>query len=404
MINRMYFKCNSCDGEIITRTQVGYEEVQPHTFACPHCGTAISIKLLLNEPPCVYYEHDDSCTFSEGSEKGIIVNLGVGFLIPESKKHSEHYFPALDVLHKFRRELAIQNPSLLGSMQSGVFLEGFPGAVKAWSQLEKACRFRLSKKKDLEDRHLSNFFEVSGFPKEDLKNTLFSFFLAYAGPAAKPKFMELVSWIKSIRERYPEELLRLIKCFYGEIEGERLREYVEICSEYFSAHNEYEQAMLYVRYGVDIPKDSVVASNDFDSTKMFYGNAFELLGTHLDIIAALNNVDQGRAYDKMLKMDLSKYREIKKAGRTECLKTNSLLTCFFEEYDSVIRNASHHRWFRLSDDRREISYRSGGTGARHVISYADYVYRCNKIFSQIIILAALELFLMEVLDKEPGQP
>lgn len=47
-----------------------------------------------------------------------------------------------------------------------------------------------------------------------------------------------------------------------------------------------------------------VISSDFDKTKMYYGSTFEVLGSNLDIIAALNNIICRRAFDKMEKNGL----------------------------------------------------------------------------------------------------
>ena len=108
---------------------------------------------------------------------------------------------------------------------------------------------------------------------------------------------------------------------------------------------------------------------------MFYGNAFEVLGSHLDVPAALNNIINCRPFDQMSAMDLKQFRTINKANRTNCFANNVELSWLVSEYDSSVRNASHHRWFKLDDTRRKISYRSGGTGALQHMTYAEYLMR-----------------------------
>ena len=60
------------------------------------------------------------------------------------------------------------------------------------------------------------------------------------------------------------------------------------------------------------------------------------------------------------------------------------------EYDNRLRNASHHRWLRLSDDRSEISFREGGNGAVRRLSYAEYLHHCCAITTQLMLLAGLQ--------------
>lgn len=394
MISRMYLSCSACEQEIIARAQVGHEKSQSHTFPCPKCELPINIKLILDNPPHVTFENDDSCKLIPTSENGIVVNLGVGFLIPKSKANDEFYFPALELMQNFKKDI-LEN---LQKDQSAApahdyFIEGFPGAAKAWKHLEKACRFHRKENFDLRDRSLAAFRAETEFEEDEFDSTLFNFIECFLGPSGRQTTQDLSDWIKGIYKRYPEELKRFLKHYINDLQDERLKEYIEICSEYFSAHHEFEQTILYNRHNLKIPEDSAASSANFESTKMFYGNAFELLGSHLDIVAALNNIDQGRPYDQMQKMDLNKYREINKANRTECLKNNRILGYLFDEYDSTIRNASHHRWFRISDDRQIINYRSGGTGAKHSITYAEYTYRCNKLFLQLLAIFSLETIL-----------
>lgn len=394
MISRMYFSCSACGQEIIVRAQIGYEKTQSHNFPCPACESPINIKLILDNPPHVDFENDDSCIPIPSSENGVVVNLGVGFLIPKSRANEEFYFPAMELMQDFKKEM-LKSPlrNKTTSPAHDYFIEGFPGVAKAWKHLEKACRFHRKERHDLRDKNLAAFRADTGFEEDEFDSTLFDFIECFLGPTGRAITQKLSDWVKNIYTRHPDELKRFLKHFIDDLQDERFKEYIEICTEYFSAHHEFEQTILYNRHGLRIPEDSAASSANFELTKMFYGNAFELLGTHLDIIAAINNIDQGRPYDQMQKMDLKKYREINKANRTECLKDNQILRNLFEEYDSAIRNASHHRWFRISDDRQTINYRSGGTGAKHSISYTEYTYRCNKLFLQILTIFSLELIL-----------
>lgn len=401
MITRNYLRCTACDKNIITRTQVGYEDRQPHSFPCPHCSSPINITLNLKSPPHVEIEHDDTCEIIYEHVEGEVVNLGVGFLIPDDKRNQEKYFPAMEMLHDFRDEI-VKSAEFDQHLKPHPYsLEGFPGAAKAWRHLGKACRFHILGKLDLCETQLEKFCESTGFGKSNLKDTLFSFLMSFIGPVARAHFEKIINWTKEIKINSPEEFKRLLLDFKEDINIERLKEYIDILNEYFSSHHEFEQTILYVRYGKPIPANTFASSANFESTKMLYGNAFELLGSHLDIIAALNNITQGRPYDQMMNIDLKKYRGTDKAKRAECFKNTTLLNPLHEEYNSTIRNASHHRWFKISPTRQTIHYKSGGTGAKQEMSYAQYTYACNKLIIQIMLVLLIELVLMESVRNDP---
>ncbi len=194
----------------------------------------------------------------------------------------------------------------------------------------------------------------------------------------------------------PMEYTRLVSHYESDLKKDRFEAYSEILSEYFKGYGEFSQTLVYVRCQIELPPNAVATSSDFDGTKMFYGNAFEALGSNLDIPAAINNILRGRTFDQMQAMDLRQFRTINKANRTNCFADNADLSWLVTEYESTIRNASHHRWFKLDDSRSHITYRSGGTGATHRISYAEYLCRCNKLAIQLMTLICWELLLLKL--------
>lgn len=214
-------------------------------------------------------------------------------------------------------------------------------------------------------------------------------------PNGKPWLDSLLESLKEASNTNPTEYAKLAFHINNDLKTERFQSYFEIISDYFKSYGEFSQTLVYVRHNIDLPPDAVATSSDFDKTKMFYGNAFELLGSHLDIPAALNNIIAGRSYDQMKSMDLKQYRTINKANKTGCFTANSNFRGLIKEYDSIVRNASHHRWFRFNDSRTMITYRSGGKGAMHNMSYAEYLTRCNRLTIQIMLLCCLELLILK---------
>jgi hypothetical protein len=148
---------------------------------------------------------------------------------------------------------------------------------------------------------------------------------------------------------------------------------------------------MFSQYGLPLPEESQASSQGFKRTKMFYGNAFEVLTSHFTILACLNNVRNGRPYDQFNTMALSKYLSIDKAKRGNPFEDAKPFFEFARDLDSVLRNASHHGAIRIEQDSQVITYRSGGTGALHTMPYAKYLYKCNEIFLRVAALLMLEL-------------
>lgn len=218
-------------------------------------------------------------------------------------------------------------------------------------------------------------------------------------PSSKKWLDPLVDTLRRATDKNADEVKKLCSHYDLDLKSERFENYSDIFSEYFKAYGEFNQTLLYVRLEQQLDAEKVATSTNFDLTKMFYGNAFEVLGSHLDLPAAINNILSGRLYDQMEKMDLKQYRTINKANRTTCFVNNQELSWLVSEYDSTVRNASHHRWFKLNQERNVITYRSGGTGATNKISYAEYLYRCNKLTMQLMSLACIELWLIKAMGK-----
>jgi len=120
--------------------------------------------------------------------------------------------------------------------------------------------------------------------------------------------LELTPWLLFLGQANSvnaTEYAKFIAHYDSDLKNERFEAYSEIFSEYFKAYGEFSQTFVYARHGQPLPKDTVATSSDFERTRMFYGNAFEVLGSHLDVPAAINNILCGRAYDQMNAMDLN---------------------------------------------------------------------------------------------------
>ena len=398
MISRTLIKCSACTKPITARIQVGHELEQPVAFPCPNCGTQVQLTLILDEPPRVKIRWGENA--EPGDKEGEIINIGAGFTIAQDKLHLDFYFPSFDAPRPRPEEYDVPQgiPGPI-AMDTAIALGTLPYAESTWRTLERAIRFqRTGQTKNLE-LQLDEFWGTPRNEEETLDSALYNFILRILSPNGPTWLDPLGKTLQAAHSANPTEYTRFVSHYDADLKGDRFQSYAEIISEYFRGYGEFSQTLIYARRQLPLPTGAVATSSDFERTRMFYGNAFEVLGSHLDVPAALNNIISGRSFDKMNAMDLSQFKTIKKANRTSCFANNTELSWLVSEYDSTVRNASHHRWFKLDDSRRQITYRSGGTGAVHRMSYAEYLLRCNRLAIQIMVLACLELILLSTSGK-----
>ena len=397
MISRNYIKCNACEQPIMIRVQVGYEKYQAHIFACPGCEESLSITLDLTNPPFVGLDHDESCAVIDMVAECTVVNLATGFLIPKDKVSDEKYFPALNFFMQPKlRPFMMPNR---GNQIVGGLFEGFPGAARAWTPMCRAARFNLKNDADRTIEHLAKLRKETGFPEASYEGYLFYFVGSFVGKAFREKFFDLLDWCVAIVDKSPEH----IKEFYVEFSGlhkDRVTEYLSVLSDYFASYTDFEQTLVYARLGLECEADGQVSANDFNSTKMFYGNAFEVMGSHLDFFVALNNLDSGRGYNELSQCSLDKYRQFDKSGRMKALEGVAEISNVIVEYDNMIRNASHHRWFRLSGDRQSISYKKSASSMETILPYSEYSLRCNKMTMQLMLMYLCEVSVIKYIQQK----
>ncbi|MFL1583697.1 hypothetical protein NKZ05_04315 [Stutzerimonas stutzeri] len=389
------------------RVQVGYEEFQDHTFPCPYCEQPLSVTFDLSRPPSIGLSTNQSCDVVQRIDDCAMVNLAVGFLIPKDKISDESYFPAMEFFLQPKLRQFMQAPSQ--HVGVGGLFEGFPGVARAWVHLCRAARFNLKGDTERETHHLAKFSESTGFPVTSFAGALLNFVGAFVGKQRRARMHTLIAWCLSVVDGN-RNLTEDWFTEFANMSKDRVSEYLSILSEYFESYNDFDQTLFYARFGLDCETDAHASVNGFQNTKMFYGNAFEVLGSHLDFFVGLKNIKAGRPYSMLKNITLVKYRGSDKAARIKALEDVQDLMVLVEEYDSSLRNASHHRWFRLANDMQSIKYKKGGSGAEQTLSYASYTLRCNKLIMQLMIMYLCEVLLMGYLrsrgssnrDTEPN--
>jgi hypothetical protein len=155
--------------------------------------------------------------------------------------------------------------------------------------------------------------------------------------------------------------------------------------------------------GMELPDDSTVSSINFDTTRMFYGNAFEAFASSVDILAYLNNLKVGRSFNEFERLTQKEYLKLDKANRFDAFASVPEFAALCEERDNQIRNASHHGGIRLGSKTQTVRFRcgKGGTGAEQKMGYARYLARSAKLFLQAMTLLRLEILMCHTTGMPP---
>ncbi|MGU0044379.1 hypothetical protein ACVXHA_27255 [Escherichia coli] len=150
---------------------------------------------------------------------------------------------------------------------------------------------------------------------------------------------------KTIDDLKEQNLLDDFYAFYKEnLKSENEQRYINIISDFMARRDYFGQLIYYARINNDAIDDKIISSKNFDNVRNYYGDAYESLTSNMTILACINNIVSGRAFDKFKQMTLNKYiKDVNKDSKTNPFKDNPLFSAFCEDdLESAIGNGSHH--------------------------------------------------------------
>jgi len=401
MVYRYPCKCRTCDATFALRVGIGHESSQRHFFLCPFCEEECSISLALDfNQGQASISSTENCTIPEDVNTAQtcsykVVNLHPDYIVPFDQRHQDGVFPWLKDTLRFYEVLKEYDKGThrLKDMRDLInfnksFVDNWQILNRAWSLVDNN-RLRLSR------NVLKAYRWIYEKGNASLWSALHDFSRGMLFPE-RARLLEMYGeFLEEIRDRHADGLAAFIAFYEKTFREENFRRYRQVFDEYFRDFSEYKQTLNYIRCGVELPRGSFASSRGFERVKMFYGNAFEALSSNFVVPACLNNLWNNREFDRFETMDLSKYLSIDKSGRGNPFANNSKINFLLESVNTTIRNASHHGSIRLLKGRDIIEYRSGGTGARREMSYAEYIHHCNTLMMNLFIMFAVELKIAE---------
>lgn len=423
MTQRINLVCNTCEHGITLRSGLGAQERQIIAVQCPNCKEKVGVIFTLKESeeklgfPTISLE---KCINSELRDKEddnfTAINVHPELIYPKGMIY-EKLLLSEGMASRALSEHAIENGFFDEKKARGAMNDLFPGLnmisifqglggdanlLKDWDIIQRCWRLKNNDKEDIYNKEVIKYTNYKALHKNSrtFNDILFNFFYRFINPNIK-LYNKLEDEFEKARKFNTQEFLKVQKCYLEDLHTINWKNYLKIFNEYFKNFDEYNRLLLNTKIELH-PADgveSVFCPINFDNVDMFYGNAYENITSHIELLVLINNVIEGRDYDKFLdsSVTINKYRKkFTKESKKGPLKSNNTFDNFTLHFDSKIRNASHHRWFYVDDSNPErLMYKSGGTGALNYISYIDYIYKCNQMALSLASLIMIEIYLME---------
>jgi hypothetical protein len=248
---------------------------------------------------------------------------------------------------------------------------------------------------DLAQRQLEAISTQIGNPVGSCEAAIKATLLALIGPRNHAALQRLIAEADRAEQLNQQEFSRMRSWMRGHVYGDFFDRQLDVLRSYLKGYEQLNQTWIYADHG-EVPNASLAASTrDLSKIQKFYGDAFEQLASGLTLPASINNILTGRPFDAFELMDLRQYITTDKAGRARCLESSESFAPLFSEFDSTLRNGSHHRGFRLKPGAPSIiQYRTGDGQQWREISYTHYLWRCNRITICSMLLLGLQMHVL----------
>ena len=402
MTLRCKIACTVCEQNYLMRIALGHTEKQNHMVECNTCKCIMHIELLLDNPPSYEIKYLENCQEADFEDEGlfsnndnyITKNLHPELLIP--KEFSESNFYNANIFEGAK--LAEERMAKVGSAsnQNMKMTYEYTNNLKViennWNVLKVAWKMKNNKRSDkIIIKHLKKYKSLTESETFDFEKILFDF----NNTILFPDYINYsLNFSKFLRDSFnmsesKKEYLESIKYYKLNLLDENMKKFYDIYSNFFELYNDFKSLLMYVVTSQDINYESLVSSENFEKTKMFYGKLFEAYTSNVSFITMLHNVYKGRKFDRLENIDFSKYLSIDKAKRAINFKNTEEFSFFDEFVDSKLRNASHHGNIELKDGI--VIYKSGKPLKEYKMSYTEYLEMCIQLFIRFVILHQLQI-------------
>ncbi len=324
------------------------------------------------------------------NREGIVVNLHPEIVIKKEFKHEDGVFPGMMEAMKI-----IEKHNLVEKLKSQkITPTSYIDVSREWPFIKQVWSLFINKKYDLLIEKLKKYYKKNEVKEGDFLQHLYDFVKKVPGKKWRNNFLKISYFVEKTKYEHTANYADFLKYIFDRLDLKHFNQYLEIFDEYFSGYNEYAQVGSHLMQDEEIPDNLIATSVDFKKTKMFYGNAYELFTSNIELLATLNNISKGRKFNQFENMDLQKYRTVDKANRCNPFKDIPELISFCECLDSKLRNASHHGAIRYNHKTNQVHYKAGKPQREYIITYAQHLGKCVEIMMAVCTLLIIELSFM----------
>lgn len=400
MMVRSAFACDTCGKAHTVRVGVGTETHHPFRFPCRGCGEEMGVGLR-TAAPSAWVVAETNCTACEEQADAPVVILDAAFPVPADMQGQDRVFPRLHqmvaMVRQAEAEGRLEEMLVRPNRESGVGVGGAATTIDEWRDLRRAWTLSRRGQAPL-SRGVIKKVTAALYPDRPA-DSLEDWFWRFAQKVGRHENMRRLD---ALVERANEAAKHpgwqgLLTHYNNKMAAERGLKYLAVLTQFFEGYSEFAQVHARVVGGVPIEPHEHVGSVDFERSRMFYGNAFEMHAELIDLIAMLNNVIQGRAFDTFKAISLERYLTTDKAGRSNAFAEDAALHAVAGEFDNRVRNASHHGAMRFEPETQVITFRTGkgNAGSEVNLTYAEYLAACVRMAMQVLLLLQFELALSE---------
>lgn len=406
MNSNMTLTCNVCEQDTDCRIGYSNRQIQPLSFACPHCGSLMEITLDIKDAPASHFSFK-SCRPSEKKREGpfdgtnpfvdlhldfpvrfgeYVIGLTPFMMAMQDLNDPSDPDPGEAALHKF--QIHAQRLEQLNHFHDQS------------DQIKRIIGLYKGKNKQLFKKRVGEFLgedQGSSTKPEDVNASLYRFvsfvFLPFVSYGEVNHVVnEFTSLIMKLHGPELEGLVeRLVSSeFLITLQKDCLKLYPDIYQAempmrpalYLDLTARYERAKTAAR----------ISTKDFISYKDLYKDMVEVFSRQLVLVAGINNLIHRGNSDSFKVVDGGSLSSLQKfSKKTLSEKYKYLDDCWYSieggVVDADVRNAIAHNNVQYDEISQEITYYPGGGSlepvAEHKMYFLDFMRLILVLFREM---------------------
>jgi hypothetical protein len=381
MIVRYFIKCNTCETSITLRVQLGHSENEEIKFLCLHCKENLSIGLNLDKKNISFKILPmKNCISSDIG--GEYLYLSSEILTTNEIATGEMAFPSLSYMHQ------------IDSGEIKVYLIK-QKTINNWDILQKIFSQKSLKNFDLENKYLEEYRTNNKLYKDSyFKDCLFDFCISHMNSKRYDNIQNIFKKIGKLYKSNKKQEIINLRNYLRRLFRQKIPFIMESINSIYKNFDLHYPIITWILADLNNKNDLYYPFNDFSQIKLSYGDIYEKLAELLFVFAALFNISEGRSFCTFKSMDLKKYDKLDKAKKPDPFNNVQEFILFCEEYDSSLRNASHHGHIQYNKSNDSIQYYTSNINNMKDITLKEYLIKTNKIFINMLSVVSIWLFIL----------